>query len=84
MATIPSVDTGEPVAAVPDAPVRLCSDDVVTEDDIPVDDMLSEKQHRLLTEPFIVRGSRAGSFWQRPTLGCFTPSASRRWCRTCC
>ena len=59
MASIPSIDAGEPVAAAPAAPVRPCLGDVVTEDDTPVDNMFSEKQHRLLTKPL-------SSSWQLP------------------
>jgi hypothetical protein len=39
--------------------VRPCLDDVVTDDDTPVDNMFSEKQQRLLTEPLY-------SSWQLP------------------
>ena len=51
MATIPSIDAGESIAAAPAPPVRPCLDDIVTEDDTPVDSLFAEKQQRLLTEP---------------------------------
>jgi hypothetical protein len=51
MATIPSIDTGESGAVALAPPVRPCLDHIVTEDDTPVDNMFSEKQQRLLTEP---------------------------------
>jgi Uma2 family endonuclease len=51
MATIPSNDTGKSLAAASTPTVRPCLDHIVTEDDTPVDNMLSEKEQRLLTEP---------------------------------
>src|SRR5689334_21851992 len=47
MATIPSIDAGESVAAASAPPVRPCLDHIVTEDDTPVDNMFSEKEQRL-------------------------------------
>ena len=54
MATISSIDGEKPGESAAVAAVRPCLDDVVTEDGAPVDNMFSEKQFRLLTEPLFV------------------------------
>jgi hypothetical protein len=51
MGTVRPLATGQSLSAEALAELRPCLDNVVTEDDTPVDSMFSEKQHRLLTEP---------------------------------
>jgi Uma2 family endonuclease len=71
MATIPSIDAGESVAAAPAAPVRPCLDHIVTEDDTPVDNMYSEKQQRLLTEPLYSSWDAGRPFLATANVGLF-------------
>ncbi len=71
MATIPSIDAGESVAAAPAPPVRPCLDDIVTEDDTPVDNMFSEKQQRLLTEPLYSSWDAGRPFLATANVGLF-------------
>ena len=61
-------------------------ENLITEDDTPVDNILSEKQQRLLTEPLYsawagpeMRAPEHRGFWPWPTSVCSTPCASRRW-----
>ena len=49
--------------------ITLNIEDLITEDDTPVDNLPSEKQQRLLTEPLY-------SSWQRPGGGCFLAAAN--------
>jgi Uma2 family endonuclease len=51
MAAVGSIDAGQSPTAEPAPAVRPCLDHVVTEDDTPADNMFSEKQQRLLTDP---------------------------------
>ena len=51
MAIVNSRDAAQAVAAELPPELIPCVDDLVTEDDTPVDNLYSEKQHRLLTEP---------------------------------
>ena len=71
MATIPSIDAGESVAAAPAPPVRPCLDHIVTEDDTPVDNMFSEKQQRLLTEPLYSSWDAGRPFLATANVGLF-------------
>jgi Uma2 family endonuclease len=71
MATIPSTEAGESVAAEPAAPQRLCLDHLVTEDDVPVDNILSEKQQRLLTEPLYSSWNPGRLFLATANVGLF-------------
>ncbi len=71
MATIPSTDAGESVTAVPAPPVRPCLDHIVTEDDVPVDNIFSEKQQRLLTEPLYSSWNPGRSFLATANVGLF-------------
>jgi Uma2 family endonuclease len=71
MATIPSIDSGESVAAEPAPAVRPCLDHIVTEDDTPVDNMLSEKQQRLLTEPLYSSWAVGRPFLATANVGLF-------------
>jgi Uma2 family endonuclease len=71
MATIPSIDSGESVAAAPAPPVRPCLDHIVTEDDTPKDSMLSEKQQRLLTEPLYSSWDAGRPFLATANVGLF-------------
>ena len=71
MATIPSIDAGESVAAEPVPPVRPCLDHVVTEDDVPVDNIFSEKQQRLLTEPLYSSWDPGRLFLATANVGLF-------------
>jgi Uma2 family endonuclease len=71
MATIPSIEAGESVAAAPALPVRPCLDRIVTEDDTPVDNMFSEKQQRLLTEPLYSSWDAGRPFLATANVGLF-------------
>jgi Uma2 family endonuclease len=71
MATVPSIDTGEFVAAGPAPPVRPCLDHIVTEDDTPVDNMFSEKEQRLLTEPLYSSWNPGRQFVATANVGLF-------------
>jgi Uma2 family endonuclease len=71
MATIPSIDAGESAAAAPAPPVRPCLDHIVTEDDTPVDNMYSEKQQRLLTEPLYSSWDAGRPFLATANVGLF-------------
>ena len=71
MATIPSIDAGESVAAAPAPPVRPCLDHIVTEDETPVDNMYSEKQQRLLTEPLYSSWDAGRPFLATANVGLF-------------
>ena len=71
MATTPSIDAGESVAAAPGTPVRPCLDHIVTEDDTPVDNMFSEKQQRLLTEPLYSSWDAGRPFLATANVGLF-------------
>ena len=71
MATIPSIEAGESVAVAPAPPVRPCLDHIVTEDDTPVDNMFSEKQQRLLTEPLYSSWDAGRPFLATANVGLF-------------
>jgi Uma2 family endonuclease len=71
MATIPSIDTGESVAPAPAPAVRPCLDHLVTEDDTPVDNIFSEKQQRLLTEPLYSSWEPGRTFLATANVGLF-------------
>ena len=71
MATIPSKDAGEAVASSPVPPVRPCLDSIITEDDIPLDNVLSEKQQRLLTEPLYSSWDAGRPFVATANVGLF-------------
>ena len=62
-------------------------DDLVTDDDTPLDSIYTEKQQRLLTEPLYSSWTGPGegrpSWRWRMWVG-FTPSASRPWFPTPC
>ena len=73
MATITSIEAGDSVAAAP-APAlaeRPCLDHIVTEDDTPVDNMFSEKQQRLLTEPLYSSWDAGRPFVATANVGLF-------------
>jgi Uma2 family endonuclease len=71
MATIPSIDADESVAAAPAPSLRPCLDQIVTEDDTPVDNMFSEKQQRLLTEPLYSSWDAGRPFLATANVGLF-------------
>jgi Uma2 family endonuclease len=71
MATIGSPGTGQSAAAESPPDVRPCLDNVVTEDDTPVDNMFSEKQQRLLTEPLYSSWDAGRSFIAASNVGLF-------------
>ena len=50
MATDTVINADQPLTALP-AELRPCVENLVTEDDTPVDNLFSEKEQRLLTEP---------------------------------
>ena len=66
MATIPSIASGEY-----EAPVRPCLDSIITEDDTPVDNLYSEKQQRLLTEPIFSSWDAGRKFVAMANVGLF-------------
>lgn len=71
MATIPSIEAGESVAADQALAVRPCLDHIVTEDDTPVDNMFAEKQQRLLTEPLYSSWDAGRPFVATANVGLF-------------
>ena len=71
MTTIRSTDAGQSLAAEPAPDADPCLDDLVTEDDTPVDNMLSEKQQRLLTEPLYSSWNPGRQFAAIANVGLF-------------
>jgi len=71
MATVDSPVSAQPPAALLPPELRPCLDDVVTEDDTPVDNMLSEKQQRLLTEPLYSSWNPGRPFLATANVGLF-------------
>ena len=71
MATIPSVDAAESVKVEPGPSVRPSIDHLVTEDDVPKDNILSEKQQRLLTEPLYSSWNPGRLFLATANVGLF-------------
>jgi Uma2 family endonuclease len=71
MATIRSIDAGESLSAESLPGVRPCLDHIVTEDDTPVDNMFSEKQQRLLTEPLYSSWDAGRPFLATANVGLF-------------
>ena len=71
MAAIRTTDPGQSPTAEPLLAVRPCLDDLVTEDDTPVDNMFSEKQQRLLTEPLYSSWDPGRPFLATANVGLF-------------
>jgi Uma2 family endonuclease len=71
MAATGSPASGQSLTAEPLPDVRPCLDDVVTEDDSPVDNMFSEKQQRLLTEPLYSSWDAGQPFLAAGNVGVF-------------
>jgi Uma2 family endonuclease len=71
MTTIRSTDAGQSLAAEQAPDVGPCLDDLVTEDDTPVDNLLSEKQQRLLTEPLYTSWKPGRQFAAIANVGLF-------------
>jgi Uma2 family endonuclease len=71
LATIPSIDPGEAVASAPAPPIIPCLDSIITEDDTPVDNVFSEKQQRLLTEPLFSSWDAGRKFVAMANVGLF-------------
>lgn len=82
METIRSSDAEQSLGAEPAPAVRPCLDHIVTEDDTPKDNIFSEKQQRLLTEPLYSSWDPGRLFLATANVGLFY--AVRLWCRTCC
>ena len=71
MATVNAPDTAQSVAAELPPELIPCVDDLVTEDDTPVDNIYSEKQQRLLTEPLYSSWKPGRSFLALANVGLF-------------
>ncbi len=71
MSAIRTTDPAQPPATEPLAAVRPCLDNIVTEDDTPVDNMFSEKQQRLLTEPLYSSWNAGRPFIATANVGLF-------------
>jgi len=71
MSAIRTTDPAQPPANEPLAAVRPCLDNIVTEDDTPVDNMFSEKQQRLLTEPLYSSWNAGRPFIATANVGLF-------------
>jgi hypothetical protein len=71
MAAIRSPALGQSVSAEPLPEIRPPLDDLVTEDDTPVDNMFSEKQQRLLTEPLYSSWDAGRPFLATANVGLF-------------
>jgi Uma2 family endonuclease len=74
MSTITSTDSTTPPikpASSSSSDIRPCIDHIVTEDDTPVDNMLSEKQQRLLTEPLYSSWNVGHKFLAAGNVGIF-------------
>ena len=71
MSTIPSVDAAESVKVKHGPAVGPSIDHLVTEDDVPVDNILSEKQQRLLTEPLYSSWNPGRLFLATANVGLF-------------
>ncbi len=71
MATVNSPETAQsPLTELPPEAIP-CLDDLVTEDDTPVDNMYSEKQQRLLTEPLYSSWDAGRLFLATSNVGLF-------------
>src|SRR5271166_5888142 len=71
MATVRAPDPAPPLASELPPELRPCLDDLVTEDDTPVDNMFSEKQQRLLTEPLYSSWDAGRLFLAAANVGLF-------------
>jgi Uma2 family endonuclease len=71
MADTSTTTPGQVVMADPQLAVRPCLDNVVTEDDTPVDNIFSEKQQRLLTEPLYSSWDPGRVFLATANVGLF-------------
>jgi hypothetical protein len=71
MAAIRTPALGQSVSAEPLPEIRPPLDDLVTEDDTPVDNMFSEKQQRLLTEPLYSSWDAGRPFLATANVGLF-------------
>ncbi len=71
MSAIRSTAAGQSLTAEPLPDVRPCLDNLVTEDDTPVDNMFSEKQQRLLTEPLYSSWDAGRPFIAASNVGLF-------------
>ena len=69
MATVNSPDAAQTVAAELPPEFIACVDDLVTEDDTPVDHTYSEKQQRLLTEPLYSSWNAGRTFLAMANVG---------------
>ena len=73
MATIPSIEAeaGDALGSAAAAAVRPCLDSIITEDETPVDNVFSEKQQRLLTEPLYSSWDAGRKFMAMANVGLF-------------
>ena len=71
MADSGTANPGQAVMAEPQLPARPCLDNLVTEDDTPVDNIFSEKQQRLLTEPLYSSWDAGRLFLATANVGLF-------------
>jgi Uma2 family endonuclease len=71
MADTGTTTPGQPVIAEAQLAVRPCVDNLVTEDDTPVDNIFSEKQQRLLTEPLYSSWDAGRVFLATANVGLF-------------
>jgi len=71
MAAIRSPAPGQSPTTEPRPELRPCLDGLVTEDDTPVDNMFSEKQQRLLTEPLYSSWDAGRLFLAAANVGLF-------------
>ncbi len=71
MAAVNAPGTAQPVAAELPPELIPCVDELVTEDDTPVDNIYSEKQQRLLTEPLYSSWKPGRHFLALANVGLF-------------
>ena len=73
MATIPSIEAeaGDALGSAAAAVVRPGLDSIITEDETPVDNVFSEKQQRLLTEPLYSSWDAGRRFMAMANVGLF-------------
>ena len=71
MATVDTPGSGQSLTAALPPELRPCVDNLVTEDDTPVDNMFSEKQQRLLTEPLYSSWDAGRLFLATANVGLF-------------
>jgi hypothetical protein len=82
MATTGSPASDRSLAAELPPELRPCLDDLVTEDDTPVDNLFSEKQQRLLTEPLYSSWDAGRLFLAASNVGLsHAVRHSHLWCR---